>query len=108
MFCKKGLNLYLRTHFRCFQTNPDDTFSCFRYDENGGKFSKRAENSVGKKGEIACDDLFLLLPHCFLKTCTAKFKIQGLFMKGLKFTCKRYELPVTQVCHLVCSLPWLT
>ena len=41
-----------------------------KFDENGRKFSKRVENTVGK-GEIACDKQFLLFPQCFQKTCTA-------------------------------------
>ena len=36
----------------------DDTF---RFDENGGKFSKRVENTA-VKGEIAPDVQFLLFP----------------------------------------------
>ena len=45
----------------------DDTFE---YDENGGKFSKQGEDTVGK-GEIARYEQFLLFPQCFQKTCTA-------------------------------------
>ena len=40
-----------------------------KFDENGRKFSKRVENTVGK-GEIACYEQFLLFPQCFQKTCT--------------------------------------
>ena len=42
----------------------------FQLDENGRKFSKRVENTVGK-GEIACYEQFLLFPQCFQKICTA-------------------------------------
>ena len=42
----------------------------FKVDENGRKFSKRVENTVGK-GEIACYKQYLLFPQCFLKTFTA-------------------------------------
>ena len=42
----------------------------FKFDENGRKFSKQEENTVGK-GEIAHDEQFLLFPQCFQKTCTA-------------------------------------
>ena len=42
----------------------------FRVDENGRKFSKRVENTVGK-GEIARNEQFLLFPPCFQKTCNA-------------------------------------
>ena len=38
----------------------------FKFDENGWKFSKQVENSVGK-GEIACYKQFLLFPQCFQK-----------------------------------------
>ena len=43
-----------------------------RREENGRKFCKRTENTVGKKkGEIARDEQFLLFPQCFQKTYTA-------------------------------------
>ena len=42
----------------------------FKFYKNGGKFSKRVENNVGK-GEIARYEQFLLFPQCFQKTCTA-------------------------------------
>ena len=34
----------------------------FEFDENGRKFSRRGENTVGK-GEIASDEQFLLFPQ---------------------------------------------
>ena len=37
----------------------------YKFDENGGKFFKRVENTVGK-GEIAHNEQFLLFPQCFL------------------------------------------
>ena len=37
------------------------------YDENGRKFSKWAENTVGNE-EIAHYTQFFLLPQCFRKT----------------------------------------
>ena len=37
----------------------------FKLDENGNKFYKWAENTVGK-GEIACNKQILLFPQCFL------------------------------------------
>ena len=40
-----------------------------KFAENGRKFSKREENTVGK-GEIARYEQFLLFPLCFRKTCT--------------------------------------
>ena len=42
----------------------------FNFDENGSKFSKRVESTVGK-GEIARYEQFLLFPQCFQKTYTA-------------------------------------
>ena len=42
----------------------------FKFDENGRKFHKRVENTVGK-GEIARHEQFLLFPQRFQKTCTA-------------------------------------
>ena len=42
----------------------------FKFDENGGKSSRRIENTVGK-GEIARYEQFLLFPQCFQKPCTA-------------------------------------
>ena len=41
----------------------------FKFDKNGGKFSKRVENTVGK-GEIARYEQFLLFPQCLQKTFT--------------------------------------
>ena len=35
-----------------------------------GEFSKGVENTVGK-GEIACNEQFLIYPQCFQKTCSA-------------------------------------
>ena len=46
-------------------------------DENCRKFFKQVKNTVGKE-EIACYEQFLLLPQCFLKTCTADTKKPGL------------------------------
>ena len=42
----------------------------FLFDENGGEFSNRFDNTVGK-GEIAHYEQFLLFPQCFQKTCKA-------------------------------------
>ena len=42
----------------------------FEFDENVRKLSEWVENNEGK-GEIACNEQFLLFPQCFLKTCTA-------------------------------------
>ena len=42
----------------------------YKFDENGRKFYKCIENTVGK-GEIACNEQFLFFPQCFQKTCTS-------------------------------------
>ena len=54
----------------------------FKFHENGGKFSIRVENTVGK-GEIACYEQFLLFQQCFLRLVLQTCKIQGLYGKGL-------------------------
>ena len=41
-----------------------------KFYENGSNFSKWVENTVGK-GEIACNEQFLLFPQCIQKTCIA-------------------------------------
>ena len=66
---KTAFILSQKTSFRRFQTErvADDNF---KFDENGGKFSKLVENTVGK-GEIARYKQFLLFPQCFQQTCTA-------------------------------------
>ena len=40
----------------------------FKFDENGRKFSKQLENTVGKE-ESARNEQFLLFPPCFQKAC---------------------------------------
>ena len=40
----------------------------FKFDENGRKFSKQLENTVGKE-EIARNEQFLLFPQCFQTAC---------------------------------------
>ena len=42
----------------------------FKFDENGRRFSKWVENTVGK-GELGGYEQFLLFPPCFQKACTA-------------------------------------
>ena len=63
------LTISQMSNFRLFQTERvwEDNF---KFDENGGKFFKRVENTVGK-GEIARYEQFLLFPPCFQKTCSA-------------------------------------
>ena len=45
--------------------------------------SKWVENAVGK-GEIACNEQFLLFPQCFQKTCTADTLKPGLVWERIK------------------------
>ena len=70
--------MQLKIHI-VFNTLPDDKFldssklkkfadDNFKFDENGRKFSKQVENTVGK-GEIARYEQFLLFPQCFQKAC---------------------------------------
>ena len=56
------------TNFRRFQTE-EFAHDNFKFDKNGRKLSKWVENTV-EKGEIACDEQFLLFPRCFPKVCT--------------------------------------
>ena len=48
---KKSLTLSQTTNFRLFKLK-EFADNIFRYDENGGKFSEKIENNVGK-AEIA-------------------------------------------------------
>ena len=43
----------------------------FKFDENGGNFSKRLENTVGKRGSARYEQ-FLVFPQCFQKICLGK------------------------------------
>ena len=54
-----------------------------KFDENGRKFSKWFENTVGK-GEIARYEQFLLFPQCFEKSCTADTYKPGLVWERLR------------------------
>ena len=68
------------TKMNClFNPSPDDKIldwskleqsadDNFEFDVNSRKFSKLAENTVGK-GEIARYEQFLLFPQCFQKAC---------------------------------------
>ena len=59
-----------------------------KFDENGRKFSKQVENTVGK-GEIARNEQFLLSRSVFKRLELQTRKNQGLFGKGLSFGNKR-------------------
>ena len=49
----------------------------FKFDENGIKFEKPVENTVGNR-EIARYEQFLLFPQCFQKTLLLTLKNKGL------------------------------
>ena len=66
---KWSLTLSQTTNFRLFQT--EFTYENFKSAENGRKFFKRVENTVGK-GEIARYEQFLLFPQCFKKIFVLK------------------------------------
>ena len=55
------------TTFRLYELKDfaDDNF---KFDKNGRKLSKQVKNTFGK-GEIACDEQFLLFPQCFQMAC---------------------------------------
>ena len=63
----------------------------FKFDDYDRKFSKRIENTVGKR-EIAHYEQFLLFPQCFQKTCTADHsclsELLGLY--SCKFSTKNF------------------
>ena len=60
----KGLTNYQMTNLRLKEFADDN----FKFEENGRKLFKPAENTVGK-GEIAHYEQFLFFPHCFQKAC---------------------------------------
>ena len=54
----------------------------FRFNESGGMFSKRVENTAGK-GKIARYEQFLLFQLCFQKICIAYTQKPGLVWERL-------------------------
>ena len=60
-----------------------------RFDENGRKFSKRVENTVGKV-EIAHYKQFLLSPQCF-RLLLQTGKKQGLAWERVKESSNQYH-----------------
>ena len=77
------------TNFRLLQLKEFPDYN-FKVDENGRKFSKWIEKTVGK-GEIACSEQFLLFPQCFQKTWTADTYKPGLVWERVK--------PLSQLVH---------
>ena len=70
-----GLIFSKTTVFGLFQTDFADDNS--KLDENGRKFSKSEENTVGK-GEIARYEQFLFFPKCFQNSSIADTQKPGL------------------------------
>ena len=70
----------------------------FEFAENGTKFSKQVETTMGK-GEIACHEQFLCFLQCFQKTCKNQDTLKpGLFwerVKAKQVTITRHELKKT-------------
>ena len=85
------LTLSQTTNFRLFQT--ERVYRRHEFDENGRKFSKHVENTVGK-GEIARYEQLLLFPQGFQKTCTADKGRPGLVWERLNCKLTRHS-PVT-------------
>ena len=85
------------TNFRLFQTADD----YFKFDENGRKFSKRAENTVGKE-EIARYEQFSFAHSFFKKLLLQTRKKPG---KGLNVTkYKIWRRLMDLLCLLVLEL----
>ena len=63
----------------------------FKLDKNGGKFSKRVENPVGK-GEIARYEQFLLFSQCFQKTFNPDTEKARLVWESVNRLCEKTKL----------------
>ena len=59
-----GRNPFPKRQILDFSTLKEFADDNLRFEENGSKFSKKIENTVGK-GEIAHYEQFLLFPQCF-------------------------------------------
>ena len=75
-------------HFNPFLNNKWTLFTVkvfaevnFEFDENGRKFSKRVQNTVGK-GEIAHHEQFPLFPQCFQDLYCRHVKTRACLGKG--------------------------
>ena len=53
----------------------------FQFYENGRKFSKQVENTVGKR-EFSHNEQFFLFPQCFQNTWTADTQNKACFEMG--------------------------
>ena len=64
--------------------NPDKTFSC---NKNGGNFSERVENTVGKRENYLCEQFLLFHSNgIFKRLALQTHKNRGLSEKELKKT----------------------
>ena len=82
MLCMTGFKPLPKDIFLTLQNWKRLKTAIFKFDENGRKFSKWIENTMGK-GEIAHYKQLLHFPQCFQKTSTGECKNQHLFGKGL-------------------------
>ena len=73
-------------HLTIFQTSSG--FTWLKY--------KSFENTVGK-GEIACDEQFLLFPHCFLPVWRTFFHFHGIFKLS---PANSFSLEESEICCL--------
>ena len=80
------LTLSHTTNFRLFQTERVCRRQ-FKVYENGRKFWKQVEKTVGK-GEIVRNEQFFLFTQCFHKTCTEDTSKPGLVWERVKFYSK--------------------
>ena len=82
---KQADELYLFPKGHVFHSSKLKEFADdnFKFNENGRKFSKWAENTVGK-GEIDLKEQFLLFPQYFKRLVLQTRKNQGLFGKEFK------------------------
>ena len=83
--CKTSPNLWIHKSSPKRQVLDSSKFTQFadekyKFDENGRKFSKRVENTLGK-GEMARYEQFLIFPTVFSKDLYCN---KGLSGKGLK------------------------
>ena len=80
----KGVLPFPNNKFYTLPKLKDFSDNNFEFVENGRKFSKRVENTLGKE-EIAHYEQFLLFSQCFQKTCTADTEKPGFVWKRVKY-----------------------
>ena len=72
----------------------------FKFDENGRKLSKQVENTVGK-GEIACNEQFLLFPQCFQKACLPEASKGVIVWECVKLTSAPLSITAQNFCFSI-------